>query len=96
MIVAATIEMSRDPKSGVPNNYQNPVLFFYSRRHGFSLPADRYTVASVKGLQRDGAAFLIVASEKLYRSNIELAHYLDEHATQVGPGIGAGCAIYRL
>ncbi len=96
LIVSVTTELSRDPGRGVPNNYQDPVLFFYSHRHGFSLPADRYSVANLEKLRREGAAYVIITSERLYRGNIGSVRYLDEHAAQIGPGIGAGCAIYRL
>jgi 4-amino-4-deoxy-L-arabinose transferase-like glycosyltransferase len=81
---------------GVPNNYQDPILFFYSRRRGFSLAADRHSREEVLAMRRAGGRHLVIQSPELWAAHPELARYLSETATQIGPGIEKGCGIYRF
>jgi 4-amino-4-deoxy-L-arabinose transferase-like glycosyltransferase len=82
--------------NGIPNNYQEPEIFFYSRRYGWSLPADWHTVGKVVEFRKDGAAYFVIYSKQLLDNNPDLANYLENNSTQIGPGIESGCAIYRF
>ncbi len=93
-IIVSTTSRSRE--GGVLNNYQEPVIFFYSDRHGFSLPADRLAPEQVERLHQAGGRYLVMTSEKLYRENPEFAAYLEAHGEQLGEGVAAGCGVYRL
>jgi hypothetical protein len=83
-------------EDGIPNNYQDPVLFFYSHRYGWSLPADRHTPDQLAALQATGAGYFVIYSEELYRAHSDLAVYLHANAEQIGPGVAAGCGVYRF
>lgn len=95
---AAPILVSSDSPSredGVPNNYQDPVLFFYSDRHGFSLARDWHRPERVEEFRRRGARFLVLTRPERER---ELLPYLQGqgHGAQIGPGTENGCGIYEL
>jgi len=93
-IVVSTTSVAVD--NGVPNNYQEPQIFFYSKRSGWSLPADRHTPEKLTEYRNLGAGYFVIYSNDLLENNPPLANYLDNNSTQIGPGIDAGCAIYRL
>jgi hypothetical protein len=93
-IIVSSTSASR--VGGVPNNYQEPVIFFYGDRSGWSLPADDHSPERVAEWHRAGARYFVVYSPSLYRNRPGLAAYLNTHADQVGPGLDAGCAIFRL
>jgi hypothetical protein len=82
--------------NGVPNNYQEPVIFFYSNRYGWSLPADQHNSEQVEQLRRLGGAYFVIHDQELYHSHPDLIAYLSLQAEQVGPGIDANCGIYRF
>jgi hypothetical protein len=50
----------------------------------------------VEHYRRAGARYFVIYSAELYHANPELAHYLENNARQIGPGIEAGCGIFRL
>jgi hypothetical protein len=93
-IIVSTTSFAID--QGVPNNYQEPEIFFYSKRYGWSLPADRHTVTEVKRLEDLGATHIVIYSRPLLEDNPELLGYLETNAAQIGPGIDQACAIYRF
>ncbi len=93
-IIVSTTSVAVD--NGVPNNYQEPEIFFYSRRYGWSLPADRHSVAELTRLHNLGGAYFVIYSKELLENNQELYQYLKANSLQVGPGIDAGCAIYHF
>jgi hypothetical protein len=80
-------------ENGTPNNYQEPNIFFYSHRYGWSLPADWYTPDKVEEFRRDGAAYLIMPDDHIVAA---LTDYLRENTAQIGPGVESGCGIYRF
>jgi 4-amino-4-deoxy-L-arabinose transferase-like glycosyltransferase len=94
LIIASTTSGADD--NGVPNNYQEPQIFFYSHRNGWSLAADRHTPEQVERFVRDGAAYLVIYSDSLYSDNPAFADYLEQNARQIGPGVDAGCGIYQF
>lgn len=90
-IVVSSASPSHDGEA--PNNYQDPVVFFHARRHGFSLAADRHTMAEIERLRARGARHVVFTEEPLHRL---LAGPLGLMADPIGPGIDQGCAVYRL
>lgn len=83
-------------EDGVPNNYQEPDIFFYSHRYGWSLPADWHTPEMLDEYRLAGARYFIIYSSSLYSENPALAAYLTANAEQVGPGVENGCGIFRF
>jgi 4-amino-4-deoxy-L-arabinose transferase-like glycosyltransferase len=95
LVIISTINASTYP-DGAANNYQEPMIFFYSHRYGWSLPADWHTAAQVEALRQAGASYFVIYSQDLYNANQGLADYLDKNAVQIGPGVDASCGIYQL
>lgn len=93
-IIVSTTELSYD--RNVPNNFEQPDLFFYSHRYGWSLPADRHTTEQLHLLFDRGAEYLIFVDHRPLYENKELQKYLKEHLQQIGPGPEHDCSIYRL
>ena len=83
-------------EDGIPNNYQEPQIFYYSQRFGWSLPADRHTPEKLAEYHKLGADYFVMYSQDLLESNPLLDTYLQDNSTQMGPGLDKGCAIYRL
>jgi 4-amino-4-deoxy-L-arabinose transferase-like glycosyltransferase len=93
-IIVSTASEAFD--NGIPNNYQEPDIFFYSRRYGWSLPAEWHTPEKLMEYRSLGAAYFVIYSKDLLENNPALRDYLDTNSLQVGPGIASGCAIYRF
>lgn len=93
IIVSAT---SPTTIAGIPNNYQEPNIFFYSHRYGWSLASDQHSPTIVDQYRRDGAQYFVIYEQQLLNDNPDLASYLETNARQVGPGIEQGCGIYRF
>lgn len=93
-IIASTISQAID--NGVANNYQEPQIFFYSDRYGWSLPADWHTPEYLEKYRKEGAAYFVIYNQSLYNDNPALADYLKKNAQQVGPGVDHGCGIYQF
>jgi hypothetical protein len=81
---------------GTPNNYQEPMIFFYSHRYGWSLPVEGHIPEKVEQLHQAGAAYFVIYSQELYDASPGLVNYLTENAEQIGPGIEAGCGIFQF
>lgn len=94
-IIVSTTSRAVEP-NGTANNYQEPVVFFYSDRYGWSLPADQHTPAKLEELHQRGGNYFVIHSEELYRAHPELAEYLSQKAGQIGPGVKAGCGLYHF
>jgi hypothetical protein len=93
-VIISTLNVAVD--NGVQNNYQEPQIFFYSKRYGWSLPADLHNVEKLIEMQKAGAAYFVLSSQELLNANPSLAVYLESHSLQIGPGLDSGCAIYRF
>lgn len=93
-IIVSTTSYALD--NGIPNNYQEPQIFFYSQRYGWSLPADWHTVEKLVEYRNNGASYFVMYSERLLNSNPLLMDYLDNNSIQIGPGIERGCAIFAF
>jgi hypothetical protein len=83
---------------GIPihDNYQDPKMFFYSQRHGWSLPADWLAPGKIEEFRRQGASYYVVFNRDLMLKHHDVVNYLADSATQVGPGIDLGCGVYRF
>jgi 4-amino-4-deoxy-L-arabinose transferase-like glycosyltransferase len=93
LVVSTTSEADT---RGTPNNYQEPQVFFFADRHGWSLPSDRHTPEAVEQLRREGASYFVAYDEPLLLARPGLRAYLESHSEQIGEGLESGCAIYRL
>ncbi|TNE52037.1 MAG: glycosyltransferase family 39 protein [Deltaproteobacteria bacterium] len=80
---------------GVPNNYQDPFVFFYSRRYGWSLPLDRWHVRYLQPKTKRGASYLVVPQPKLLRRFLSFQSYLKTQRKIRVPA-EARCHIYKL
>ena len=67
------VVQSRDPAidHGIPNNYQEPDVFFHADRFGRALPTDQQNPASLKSAMLCGAKWFV---------------YLPEVSSEAGPG----------
>jgi 4-amino-4-deoxy-L-arabinose transferase-like glycosyltransferase len=93
IIVSTT---SRSNENGVPNNYQEPIVFFYSDRHGWSLPLDRRVPEVVEAMRAAGARYLIIPASVPLQDAPEFAAYLENSANHIDSEPQAPCTIYRL
>src|SRR5260221_1402904 len=58
LLVISTRDYTTD--NGVANNYQNPVIFFFSHRYGWSLPGDEHTPSQLEQFQKEGAKYFVI------------------------------------
>ena len=82
----------------ISNNYQEPMLFFYSQRYGWSLPADWLKPDTLEKLRKEGAGYYVVLDrdKDLLYSHPEVLDYLKTEAKILDSGIEEGCDIYRF
>ena len=95
LIIVSTTSVAVEP-DGTPNNYQEPNVFFYSHRYGWSLPADWHTVQQVVDYQNQGAQFFVIVDPSPLHNSPDLEKYLETNAQQIGPGEAKLCSIYHL
>jgi hypothetical protein len=93
LVVITSDDVAND--NGTPNNFQNPTLFFYGDRKGWSVAADQDRPALAEQYRADGARWLVVNGATAAEPGPELNAFLDGHR-QVGPGLADGCGIYPL
>lgn len=82
---------------GSANNYQDPMLFYFADRTGWSLASDQHDPARVEADRLDGARY-VITQRYLLDANPAFAAYLDG-ADLVEPADGIpddACLIYRL
>ena len=72
------------------------MIFFYSDRYGWSLPADWHSPAKIEEFRKEAARYFVIYDGRLLSEHPELVAYLTAEAEQIGPGIENGCAIYRF
>jgi hypothetical protein len=66
------------------NNYEEPILFYAARRHGWSLPADDPALDRLDAAVRAGARLLVERADALDRHGAALRPWLDRHARLIG------------
>ena len=81
---------------GYDVNFQEPMIFYFSDRRGWSLAADRHTPENLTARADQGARWFLAYDGAALGDAPDLQRYLDDHAEQVGPGLDAGCGIWRL
>jgi 4-amino-4-deoxy-L-arabinose transferase-like glycosyltransferase len=91
LVIVSTVSPSLE--NGVVNNFQEPEIFFYSQRYGWSLPSDQHTPEQVESLRSKGAAYLVVYSAQLVEANPALVEYLKNDATLIDK---TNCQIYQF
>jgi hypothetical protein len=93
-IIVSTTSEARP--QGVENNYQEPDIFYYSHRYGWSLAADHHTVEQVAEYRAQGAEYLVAADHQPLYAAPKLMDYLMSNAQQIGPGPKDACSIFQL
>jgi 4-amino-4-deoxy-L-arabinose transferase-like glycosyltransferase len=78
-----------------PRNYQDPIVFSYSHRYGWSLPLDWHTPAKVDSLRHAGAKYFVIYNG-LYLATPQLVDYLNVNAEEVDPGVPLAYTIFRF
>lgn len=83
---------------GAPNNYQDPAIFYFANRKGWSLASDQQDPALVEADRLDGGRY-VITQQYLLDQNPSFADYL-ARAELVMPANGSApsssCLIYRL
>ena len=92
LVVIASTDVAFDNR--VPNNYQDPTLFYYGDRRGWSLAADQDAPTLVTSYQGSGARWLITTPASA-AGNPSIATFLAQEGL-VSSGGGADCSIYHL
>jgi 4-amino-4-deoxy-L-arabinose transferase-like glycosyltransferase len=92
---------SRSVDTNVPTlseNYQEPEIFFYSQRRGWSLPADWLTPGKFEEFRHMGAGYYIILDKDLplLNANPSLFNYINSNLNQINSGIGTTCRIYQF
>ena len=82
---------------GVENNYQDPTVFYYAQRYGWSMAADHHEPALVDQWRQEGARWLVI-SPAMLAAHPALRATADA-AQRVPPPEGRptpSCDVYRL
>lgn len=80
---------------GVINNYQDPYLFYNSRRYGWSLPVDRLHTKYLLPMVRQGAHYIIFPHPEFLSRSTSLQKYLKKH-TPIRVPNHVNCLIYKF
>lgn len=82
----------------IPNNYQEPMVFYYSQRRGWSLPTDWMRPEKMEGLRRMGAKYYVILDRDLplLGMNPGLLDYMEQNLNQVNAGTESSCRIYQF
>ena len=85
-------------EQNIPNNYQEPMVFFYSQRKGWSLPADWLTPEKFEQLRKEGAQYYVILDRdlNLLTANPEILNYINANFNQLDSGIEPACRIYQF
>lgn len=82
--------------NGVPNNWQEPVVFYRADRRGWSLAAGQLDPARLAADQRAGARFFVDVDPTLVPAGSPLAGWLAANATPLRTSAVDGCGIWAL
>jgi 4-amino-4-deoxy-L-arabinose transferase-like glycosyltransferase len=85
-------------KQGIPENYQEPMIFFYSQRLGWSLPTDWMFPEKFEMLRQMGAKYYVILDrdQHLLTENPGLLNYIDANLNQVNSDSKSACQIYQF
>jgi hypothetical protein len=81
---------------GVPNNWQEPMIFYFADRRGWSLASDQLQPAVITVDQRDGARWFVAYDEASLAAQPAFTAWLETNATAVRSIAEDGCGIWRL
>lgn len=99
LIIVSTTSTADAPPGNIDgsrNNFEEPNIFYYSHRYGWSLPADWHIPDLIEQYRARGAQAFIITEQSLLLDSPGLLTYLQQNTQQVGPGIEQGCGIYRF
>jgi hypothetical protein len=94
LVVVDTTSLALD--RGVPNNWQEPVVFYRADRRGWSLAADQLDPARLAADREAGARFFVDVDPTLVPDGSPPAGWLAENATPVRTAAADGCGIWAL
>jgi Dolichyl-phosphate-mannose-protein mannosyltransferase len=94
LAVVATTSPAID--HGVPNNYEEPQVFYLADRKGWSLPADRHDPALLAEYAGSGARWFVEPAPALLAPGGPLTTWLGGHARQVRTVATDGCDLWLL
>jgi hypothetical protein len=82
--------------NGVPNNWQEPVVFYRADRRGWSLAADQFDPARLAADRQAGARFFVDVDPVLVPAGSPQADWLAVNATPLRTWAADGCGIWAL
>ncbi|MFC4949308.1 ArnT family glycosyltransferase [Pseudonocardia sp. GCM10023141] len=94
LAVISTTSLSTD--RGLPNNFQDPTIFYLSDRKGWSLAADQHQPGTVQAYTQQGAKYLVVSEPALVPVDGPLALWLLSNARHLRSAATDGCDIWAL
>lgn len=94
LVVVDTTSLATD--NGVPNNWQEPVVFYRADRRGWSLAADQLDPARLAADRDAGARFFVGVDPTLVPAGSPLAGWLTANASPVRTAAADGCGIWAL
>lgn len=94
LVVVDTTSVALD--NGVPNNWQQPVVFYRADRKGWSLAADQLAPANLEADRNMGARFFVDVDPALVPAGSPLAGWLAANARSLRTSAADGCGIWSL
>lgn len=94
LVVIGSTSSSVD--EGVPNNWQEPMIFYFADRRGWSLASDQLQPAAIAADQRDGARWFVAYDEASLAAQPAFAAWLENNAAPVRSIATDGCGVWRL
>lgn len=92
LVSSATVSTN----NGQSQNYQDPRVFFYAKRYGWSLPRDQHNSTYLGVYREKGAEYFVILRKNLDLNTPDLRAYLAEHATRVDARPDCGCEVYKF
>ncbi len=92
LVVVDTTSNALD--NGVPNNWQEPVVFYRADRRGWSVAADQLDAARLAADRQAGARFFVDVDPALVPAGSPLAGWLTANATPLRTSAADGCGIW--
>lgn len=93
LVVVRSVEPAFDGFWGVPNNYEDPRVFYLSRTRGFPIPGDQLSTEPLARALKAGARFYVEALP--HPPNTELDAWLAQNASLRGE-TSAGGKVFQL
>jgi hypothetical protein len=99
LIIVSTSNYSYDTQSpSLPDNFQEPEIFYFSQRRGWSLPADWLSEGKFEEFRQKGAGYYIILNSDYYliNKNPGILNYVDSNFNQINPSTQTTCRIYQF